>query len=247
MSERPVLKDLNFKIDLTPHSSTKQKNQSHPLTYAIAGRTGSGKSTLLYLLGRFYSPDSGIIKMGDINIDKMDYQYWRKKISYVFQETFLFDGTIKDNILYGNPHADEKDFLEASKCACVDDFIDQLSDGYQTRIGERGVTLSGGQKQRVGIARALLAQPKVLLLDDCTAFLDNRTEKKILQSIRELKQPITIIMVSHRPNSLLAADHILFLNNGQVIESGTPETLLNMHGAFNEMIQEINPEIHKSS
>jgi len=247
LNERLVLKNITFQIDFKQFSNDHIKNRDTPLTYAIAGRTGSGKSTLLYLLGQFYAPDDGSIKANNLNINKMDYHYWRQKISYVFQETFLFDGSLKENILYGYPEASEEEFLRASECACVDDFIDQLSDGYQTRIGERGVTLSGGQKQRVGIARALLTNPDILLLDDCTAFLDNETEEKILKSIKKLKSSLTIITVSHRPKSLMSADHLIFLENGSIVESGSPNELININGPFSQMIRELNPKEHFES
>lgn len=219
-----ALKDINFKVN---------KGE----TIGIIGRTGSGKSSIGYLLLRLLDPTSGNIlidnhKMSDINLND-----WRKNIGYVPQEHFLFSDTIKNNILFGleNENVSDEIIIKATTRAGIHDSIMGFPNGYDTILGERGINLSGGQKQRISIARALIKNPSILILDDCLSAVDNETEELILNSIKDDLHGKTSFIVSHRISSIKYADKILVIENGIVVEEGSHNDLLSQKGAYSKI------------
>ncbi|MFN5144540.1 MAG: ABC transporter ATP-binding protein [Bacteroidota bacterium] len=203
----------------------------------IMGKTGSGKSTLLQLLLRFYDPDAGIISVNEQNITNADLFYYRSQIGYVPQDSFLFSDTISANISFGKIGCDRAAIEAAAAAAAIDSEILQFPEGYQTLVGERGVTLSGGQKQRISLARALVSSPKLLLLDDCLSAVDSGTEQKIATYISAKLKDATVLMVSHRVPVHLIFDKVIVLEDGQIIEMGTPEFLLAKGGIYKKMTE----------
>lgn len=199
-------------------------------TIAIVGPTGSGKTTLINLLSRFYDPTYGTIYIDDINIKNIDLRTLHQNIASAMQDVFLFSDTIQNNIAYGSPNATLDDVIRVAKLADAHDFIMKTEDGYDTMVGERGVGLSGGQKQRISLARALLKNPAILILDDTTSALDMETEYFIQENLKETKR--TKIIIAHRISSVRNADLILVLNHGNLIEWGNHETLLNLNGYY---------------
>lgn len=202
---------------------------------AILGRTGSGKSTIAQLLLRMYDAGSGMVLYDGIPINKIDINYLREKISYVPQDGFLFSETIQNNIGFGLQQASLEDVMAAAKQASIHEEIGRLPQGYQTLIGERGVTLSGGQKQRVSIARALVKEPAMVLFDDCLSAVDAKTEKEILTNLHHWLQDKTAIIITHRIFSLLHFDKVVVLDDGKIVEQGTHEELMSMKGYYAEM------------
>ena len=203
----------------------------------IMGKTGSGKSTLLQLLLRFYDPDAGTISINEQNITNADLFYYRSQIGYVPQDSFLFSDTISANISFGKIGCDRAAIEAAAAAAAIDTEILQFPEGYQTSVGERGVTLSGGQKQRISLARALVSSPKLLLLDDCLSAVDSGTEQKIATYISAKLTDATVLMVSHRVPFHLVFDKVVVLEEGQIIEMGTPESLLSRGGVYKKMAE----------
>ena len=206
-------------------------------TIGFVGVTGSGKSTLALLLCRFYDPIKGKILLDGKNIAHYAIQDVRNQFALIFQETFLFSASIRDNIAYGKPHANDEEVVQAAKAAQIHDFIKDLPEGYATLIGERGVTLSGGQQQRISIARAILRKPKCIILDDCTSALDSKTEYALQHALDALDESITKIIIAHRTSSVINADMIYVLDEGTIVESGT-HFELNVPGtAFRRILQ----------
>ena len=203
----------------------------------IMGKTGSGKSTLLQLLLRFYDPDAGIISVNEQSITNADLFYYRSQIGYVPQDSFLFSDTISANISFGKIGCDRAAIEAAAAAAAIDSEILQFPEGYQTLVGERGVTLSGGQKQRISLARALVSSPKLLLLDDSLSAVDSGTEQKIATYISARLVGTTVLMVSHRVPVHLIFDKVIVLEDGQIIEMGTPEFLLAKGGIYKKMTE----------
>ncbi|MDN5200716.1 ABC transporter ATP-binding protein [Fulvivirgaceae bacterium BMA10] len=202
---------------------------------AIIGTTGSGKSTVANLIPRMFDSTSGAIYIDDVDIQDYDLSNLRKQIGYVPQDVFLFSDTIKDNIGFGNGNLPEEKIVQASKDADLFDNISQFKDGFDTRIGERGISLSGGQKQRVSIARALVRDPQILILDDCLSAVDTKTENAILNSLKKIMIGKTSIIISHRVSSAKLADKVIVLDNGRIIEQGTNESLLASNGVYKEL------------
>lgn len=198
----------------------------------LIGATGSGKTSLTQLISRFYEPTSGTILIDGKPITDYDPIALRKHIGVVFQETFLFSSTIRDNIAYGRPHIPLEKIIEAAKQAQAHDFIMRLPDGYDTMLGERGLGLSGGQKQRLAIARALVIDPRILILDDATSSVDMETEHKIQEALREAGKGRTTFIIAHRISSVKHADEILVLDKGHIVERGTHEQLLEKQGIY---------------
>jgi ATP-binding cassette subfamily C protein len=196
-------------------------------TTAIVGPSGAGKSTIADLVMGIIQPTEGNIKVDDIVISNNFNEYWRGQIGYVAQETFLFNDTIRFNLLLARPKATEQDIMGALKLASANEFISKLPQGLDTFIGDRGVKLSGGERQRLALARALLRKPSLLILDEATSNLDSENEKRILKAIDDLHGKITILIIAHRLSTIKNADHILLLNNGQILEAGTWDELLN--------------------
>tara|TARA_Y100000589_G_scaffold40286_1_gene33714 strand:- start:2076 stop:5024 length:2949 start_codon:yes stop_codon:yes gene_type:complete len=198
----------------------------------IVGKSGSGKSTLMKLLARLYSPSHGKILIGDYDIDKVELYSLRSQIGIVPQEPLLFSGTIRDNICINQENATDEEIINASKIACADKFIMEMSEGYNTTIGERGASISGGQKQRIAIARTILAKPKLIVLDEATSALDYETEANVFNNIDNKFKNSTIFCITHRIPTVMKADQIIFLQNGAIIEKGTHEQLIANEGKY---------------
>ncbi|MFH4967990.1 ABC transporter ATP-binding protein [Gaetbulibacter sp. M240] len=232
-----VFKNVSFTYDdtniqaLNDISFTLKEGE----TLAILGKTGSGKSTILDLIGRLYDIDQGTITINDIPVDKHNLNTLRSHIGYVPQDAFLFSDTIKNNIKFGKGDATDEEVIEAAKNAHVHKNIVKFSKGYDTVLGERGITLSGGQKQRVSIARAIIKSPKILLFDDCLSAVDTETEEKILNNLKKILIGKTAIIVSHRVSSAKNADKIIVLEDGKILQEGTHESLVNAEGHYKEL------------
>ena len=201
-------------------------------TVALVGPSGGGKTTLCHLIPRFYETDGGSITIDGKDIRKMTRTSLRKNIGIVQQDVFLFNGTIKENIAYGNFDADDEEIIKAAKRANIHDFVMSLPDGYDTNVGERGVMLSGGQRQRIAIARAFLKNPPILILDEATSALDNATEMAIQQSLNELSEGRTTIVVAHRLSTVKNADEIIVLTPSGIAERGTHEEQMALNGIY---------------
>lgn len=202
---------------------------------AIIGKTGSGKSTILDLLGRLYDVSHGEIRIDDNSIQKLNLTDLRKSIGYVPQDAFLFSDSIANNIRFGNVDATQDTIVEAAKNAAVHKNISNFSKGYETVLGERGITLSGGQKQRVSIARAIIKNPNILLLDDCLSAVDTETEEEILSNLNRISKEKTTFIVSHRVSTAKNADKIIVLENGKISQQGTHNQLINTKGYYQNL------------
>lgn len=213
IKNKPVLKNINLKV------KTGEK-------IALVGNSGGGKTTLVNLLPRFYDVTSGQILIDGTDIRDFTVQSLRDKISVVFQDNFLFAGTIRENILLGNEGAPPEEIANAVKCACLDEFIATLDKGLDTEIGERGILLSGGQKQRIAIARAFLKNAPIVILDEATSALDNKSEAIVQQAIDNLMTDRTVFVIAHRLSTVRHADKIVVVNYGKIVEEGTHEELL---------------------
>ena len=226
----PVLKNISFKIEAGE-------------TLALVGPTGVGKSTIAHLIPRFYEPNSGEVILDDINIQEIKVSSLRKQISLVSQDIFLFNGTVKDNILYGHSEASDKEMIQAAKAANAHQFIMELENGYQTKVGERGVKLSGGQKQRISIARAILKDAPILILDEATSSVDTQTEQLIQEAIDKLKENKTTVVIAHRLSTIQEADQIIVLQEGEILEKGKHKELLQKGGLYTELCKAQSPDL----
>jgi ATP-binding cassette subfamily B protein len=206
-------------------------------TVALLGATGSGKSTIIRLIPRFYDATTGKITIDNFDVRDVKLKSLREQIGIVAQETFLFTMSIKENIAYSKPNATIEEIIEASKTARAHEFVSALPDGYDTRVGERGVTLSGGQQQRIAIARALLANPKILILDDSTSSVDVETEYEIQQALQALLRKRTTFVITQRVSTIRNADKIVVLEDGEIAEEGNHETLMAKKGAYYQIYQ----------
>ena len=206
-------------------------------TLAIIGKTGSGKSTILELIGRMYNCSDGVIEIDDKDIQKLNLYDLRNSIGYVPQDPFLFSDTINNNIKFGKDDTNDKAVIEAAKSAVVHRNILNFNQGYETVLGERGITLSGGQKQRISMARAFIKTPRILLLDDCLSSVDNETEKEILNNLNKITKNRTTLIVSHRISSVKNADHIIVLELGKIIQQGTHNQLIDKDGYYKALYE----------
>ncbi|MBF7019918.1 ABC transporter ATP-binding protein [Staphylococcus sp. 18_1_E_LY] len=222
--DKQVIKDVNFKVG--SHTST-----------AIIGPSGSGKSTLCNLLLRFYDVDEGAIRLGGIDIRNMTLSTLMSQISAVFQKVYLFNDTIENNILYGKPNASKEEVVAAAKQACCHDFIMSLPDGYQTMVNEKGNNLSGGEKQRISIARAILKDAPIIILDEATASIDPENEHLIQSAIDELSKGKTVITIAHKIGTIKNANEIIVLNEGEITQKGVHNTLINESGIYQNFIK----------
>ena len=228
-----TLKEINFSyVENFPVLNNVSLEIQKGSTTAIVGSTGSGKSTLIKLLLRLYDVDSGEILIDEINIKDLDVHSLRKHIGLVSQDIFLFEGTVFDNIAYGNLEASDGEIWNAAKLSESDDFINLLPDKKDTVVGERGQKLSGGQRQRISIARAILKNPKILILDEATSAVDNETEAAIQRSLDTLKEGRTVIAIAHRLSTIRNADIIYVLEKGEIVESGSHDELVQLNRVY---------------
>ena len=218
----PVLKHVSFHA---PAGSTT----------ALVGSSGSGKSTLISLVMTFNRPTSGRVLVDGHDLMTIKLRDYRSQLGVVLQDNFLFDGTIAENIAYGNPHATREEIKAVSRIAHCDEFIEGFEKQYDTVVGERGVRLSGGQRQRVAIARAILADPRVLILDEATSSLDSESEALIQDGLRSLRQGRTTFVIAHRLSTIRSADQILVLEHGEIVERGTHDELLARGGRYRQL------------
>jgi len=230
-AKEDVLVDISFKVEAGK-------------SVAITGATGCGKSTIALLMMRFFDPTKGAVFVDGKRMDSLELGGYRSQVGYVPQDVFLFSDTINENIAFGDSRDEEKpdrevrDMVEAAaQIACVATDINGFSNGYETMVGERGITLSGGQKQRIALARALFSDPKVLVLDDCLSAVDTLTEERILTSLGSHLKDKTSVLISHRISTIMAADEILVLNQGRIVERGKHSDLMGLKGVYFEMFE----------
>jgi subfamily B ATP-binding cassette protein MsbA len=202
---------------------------------ALVGSSGSGKSTVASLVASFVNPDLGVITIDGNDISKVSLNSFRSQLGVVLQDDFLFEGTIRDNILFPRPDASEIQVVEAVNAAYVNEFADRFEDGLDTLIGERGVKLSGGQRQRIAIARAVLADPRILILDEATSNLDAESESLIQKSLTELMKGRTTFVIAHRLSTIRQANQILVIEKGEIAEQGTHAELIESQGRYFEL------------
>jgi len=224
VKDKPIIKNLSLKI---------QPGEK----IALVGHTGSGKSTLIKLLLRFYDINSGNINLDGHSIGDLKISYLREQVGMVSQDPYLFNGTVAENILYGNVEASRDEMVKSALAANASNFIKNLPQGYDTLIGERGVKLSGGEKHRIAIARTLLKDPPILILDEATASVDTETEAKIKDALVSLTAGRTTILIAHRLSTLEGANRILVMKSGQLVESGTHGSMINSKTEYAQLFR----------
>ena len=222
--EKEVIHDVSFSV---PQGTS----------CAIVGPSGSGKTTLCSLIARFWDVKAGEILLGGINVKDYTCDSLLKNFSIVFQKIYLFEDTIENNILFGKPQATKEEMILAARKACCHDFISALPDGYQTKIGEGGATLSGGEKQRISIARAILKDAPIVILDEATSSIDPENERELQHAISELTKNKTLLMIAHRLNTVRGADQILVLEDGRIVQSGKHQELIQQEGLYRRFVE----------
>jgi len=234
--DAPVLTDVSFTIE--PGQ-----------VVGVVGPTGSGKSTVLSLIPRFYDATAGRVLIDGVDVNRYKLAALRAQVGFVLQETVLFRGTIRENIAYGRPGASEEEIVAAAKLANADEFISRMPHGYDSVVGERGDTLSGGQRQRIGIARAVIRNSPIMILDEPTAALDTESERLVIEGLERLMKGRTVIMIAHRLSTVRDADKIIVLKDGVVAEQGTNDELIARGGVYAELhrIQYETPPAHAAS
>lgn len=222
------ISDLTFKYSSSEDWVLQDIDMKVPAgkTIALVGESGAGKSTIASLIPRFYEAQKGSISIDGNNIMDLTQESLRKNIGIVQQNVFLFDTSIRENIIYGNPNANDEEVIEAARKANILDFIENLPDGFETLTGERGVKLSGGQKQRISIARAFLKNPPILIFDEATSSLDTESEAYIQKAMEELSQNRTTVIIAHRLSTVRNADLLYVINKGKIVEQGTHDELM---------------------
>jgi len=220
--DKPVLHNVSF--EASPGTLT-----------ALVGSSGSGKSTIISLLAAFHTPQSGQVLVDDADLSTVRLDTYRSQLGVVLQDSFLFDGSIRENVAFSRPRASEAQILEACRIARVDEFAEGFDDGYDTIIGERGVKLSGGQRQRLSIARAILADPRILILDEATSSLDSESEAIIQSGLAYLMRGRTTFVIAHRLSTIRRADQILVVEEGRIVERGTHANLLHREGRYYDL------------
>ena len=221
-TDKPVLHGISFSAE--PGTVT-----------ALVGSSGSGKSTIISLVCAFHTPDAGKVLVDGIDLSKVDLNSFRSQLGVVLQDSFLFDGSIRENVMFSRPEATEEQFLAACRTARVDEFAERFPDGYDTIVGERGVKLSGGQRQRLSIARALLAEPRILILDEATSSLDSESEEMIQTGLAQLMQGRTTFVIAHRLSTIRRADQILVVEQGRIVERGNHNELFALGGRYYDL------------
>jgi len=231
-----VMEDVSFAYDTRKEVLQGVRFQSEPGTVtALVGPSGAGKSTIIGLVAAFYVPRSGRVLVDGVDLATVKLNSYRTQLGVVLQETFLFDGTIRENVAFARPDATEQEILAACHIARVDEFAEHFEKQYDTVVGERGVKLSGGQKQRVSIARAILADPRILILDEATSSLDSESEALIQEGLRYLMRGRTTFVIAHRLSTIRRADQILVIEAGRIIERGTHESLYAAGGRYYDL------------
>jgi subfamily B ATP-binding cassette protein MsbA len=220
--DTPILKDVSFSIKAGEVA-------------ALVGPTGAGKTSIISLIARFYDPNSGVVKIDGTDIKRFRQKSLRQQISFVLQETMLFHAPVWQNIAYGKPDASRQEIIKAAELANASEFIDKLSEGYDTLLGERGMTLSGGQRQRIAIARAVIRNTPILILDEPTSGLDAASEKLVFEALDRLMQDKTVIVIAHRLSTIRRADNIFVIQDGSIVESGKHEELMQEDGLYAEL------------
>ena len=215
----PILKDVSFSVKAGE-------------TYALVGPTGAGKTTIVNLISRFYNVDSGRVLIDGIDISRVTLHSLREQMGIMMQDSFIFSGTIMDNIRYGNREASDEEVIRAAKTVCAHDFIMQMENGYETQVNERGSRLSAGQRQLISFARALLADPKILILDEATSSIDTETELLLQKGLNELLKGRTSFLIAHRLSTIKSADCIMYIDHGGIVERGTHDELMAKKGEY---------------
>lgn len=231
------VEDIEFSYDKKKIINGISVHIPEHTTTAIVGPSGGGKTTLCHLISRFWDVDSGCIKLGGVDVREYSMDSLMKNFSFVFQNVYLFQDTIANNIRFGQPEASMDLVIEAAKKACCHDFIMALPDGYETMIGEGGASLSGGEKQRISIARAIMKNAPIIILDEATANVDPESEKELTTAIQELTKEKTILMIAHRLKTVRHADKILVIDGGRIVQSGTHETLMQSDGIYRRFVE----------
>ena len=222
--DTPILRDVSFSIKAGQVA-------------ALVGPTGTGKSSIVSLIPRFYDPTSGAIKIDGADVRTFRQKSLRQQISFVLQETMLFHAPVWQNIAYGKPEASREEIIQAAEVANANEFIEKLADGYDTILGERGMTLSGGQRQRIAIARAVIRNTPILILDEPTSGLDSASEKLVFEALDRLMQGRTVIVIAHRLSTIRKADVIFVVQNGRIVQSGNHDELLQSGGLYSELYE----------